>query len=100
MLGDEVEVSIQASTDTFISVPVDGQTLVYSNTKWRNTAAGSGGAFTAAKNTATSGAVTLTAGTSASAPVEGTIVCLYSFVTCSYEFNNARTILYAYEAAE
>lgn len=42
MLGDEVEVSIQASTDTFISAPVDGQTLVYSNTKWRNNAAGSG----------------------------------------------------------
>ena len=42
----------------------------------------------------------MTAGASASAPVEGTIVRLYSFVTCSYEFNNARTILYAYEAAE
>lgn len=65
MLGDEVEVSIQASTDTFISAPVDGQTLVYSNTKWRNGAAG-GTALTAAKNTATSGTVTLTAGTSAS----------------------------------
>ena len=25
---------------------------------------------------------------------------IYTFVTCSYEFNNARTILYAYEAAE
>ena len=42
----------------------------------------------------------MTAGASASAPVEGTIVRLYSFVTCSYEFNNARTILYAYESAE
>lgn len=42
----------------------------------------------------------MTAGASASAPIEGTIVRLYSFVTCSYEFNNARTILYAYEAAE
>ena len=66
MFGDNIEVSIQSSTDTFISAPVDGQTLVYSNTKWRNTAAGSGSAFTAAKNTATSGAVTLAAGTSAS----------------------------------
>lgn len=65
MLGDEVEVSIQASTDTFISAPVDGQILVYSNTKWRNNAAGSGSNFTAAKNTATSGNITLTAGTSA-----------------------------------
>ena len=34
----------------------------------------------------------MTAGASASAPIEGTIVRLYSFVTCSYEFNNARTI--------
>ena len=42
----------------------------------------------------------MTAGASASAPIEETIVRLYSFVTCSYEFNNARTILYAYEAAE
>ncbi len=42
----------------------------------------------------------MTAGASASAPIEGTIVRLYSFVTCSYEFNNARTILYAYESAE
>ena len=64
MLGDEVEVSIQASTDTFISAPIDGQTLVYNNTKWRNGAAG-GLALTAAKNTATSGALTLTAGSSA-----------------------------------
>lgn len=29
---------------------------------------------------------------------KGTVIrCLYSFVTCSYEFQNARTILYAYE---
>lgn len=42
----------------------------------------------------------MTAAASASAPIEGTIVRLYSFVTCSYEFDNARTILYAYEAAE
>lgn len=42
----------------------------------------------------------MTAGASASEPIEGTIVRLYSFVTCSYEFDNARTILYAYEAAE
>ena len=65
MLGDEVEVSIQASTDTFISAPTDGQTLVYSNTKWRNGAAG-GTALTASKNTATSGNLTLTSGSSAS----------------------------------
>lgn len=36
----------------------------------------------------------------ASRPIEGTLSRLYSFVTCSYEFENARTILYAYEAAE
>ena len=65
MLGDEIEVSIKASEDTFINTPVDGQTLVYSNTKWRN-AAGGGGNFTAAKNTSASGALTLTAGSSAS----------------------------------
>ena len=39
-------------------------------------------------------------GASAKAPIEGTIVRLYSFVTCSYEFHNARTILYAYETTE
>lgn len=65
MLEDSIEVSIQAAQDSFISTPSDGQTLVYSNTKWRNVAAGGGAAFTAAKNTATSGNVTLTSGTSA-----------------------------------
>ena len=64
MLDDEIEVSIQAAEDTFINSPADGQTLIYSNTKWRNAAAGSS-SFTAAKNTATSGNVTLTAGSSA-----------------------------------
>ena len=39
-------------------------------------------------------------GASAKAPIEVTIVRLYSFVTCSYEFDNARTILYAYETTE
>ncbi|MGB4761929.1 MAG: hypothetical protein WBP12_01065 [Candidatus Saccharimonas sp.] len=65
MLNDNIEVSIQASDDTFISTPVDGQTLIYSNTKWRNGTAGAS-SFTAAKNTAASGNLTLTAGTSAS----------------------------------
>ena len=64
MLGDEVEVSIKVSQDALISNPVDGQSLVYSNSKWRNTSAGNG-SFSAAKNTATSGALTLTSGTSA-----------------------------------
>ena len=66
MLGDEIEVSIQAASDAFISAPTNGQALVYSNTKWRNAAGASGSSFTAAKNTATSGNLTLTAGTSAS----------------------------------
>ncbi len=48
MLDDEIEVSIQAAEDTFINSPADGQTLIYSNTKWRNAAAGSS-SFTAAK---------------------------------------------------
>lgn len=34
------------------------------------------------------------------APPEGPVNKLYSLVTCSYEFTNARTILYAYEAEE
>lgn len=42
----------------------------------------------------------MTANASASAPVPGTVARLYSFVTCSYEFENARTILYAYEEAD
>lgn len=61
---DDIEVSIQASTDSFISNPVDGQALVYSNTKWRNATSGAT-SLTAAKNTATSGALTLTSGSSA-----------------------------------
>ncbi len=42
----------------------------------------------------------MTEGASASSPAEGTITRLYSFVTCSYEFDDARTILYAYEVEE
>ncbi len=42
----------------------------------------------------------MTENASAFAPVDGTITHLYSFVTCSYEFNDARTILYAYETEE
>lgn len=61
---DDIEVSIQASTDSFISNPADGQTLIYSNTKWRNATSGTTG-LTATKNTATSGALTLTSGSSA-----------------------------------
>ena len=61
---DDIEVSIQASDDTLINLPIDGQTLVYSNTKWRNSTLGAS-SFTAAKNTTTSGALTLTAGSSA-----------------------------------
>lgn len=63
MFGDQ-ELSIQSATDAFISLPTDGQTLVYGNTKWRNATASSA-ALTAEKNTAGSGNVTLTAGSSA-----------------------------------
>ncbi len=42
----------------------------------------------------------MTENASASSPAEGTITHLYSLVTCSYEFDDARTILYAYEAEE
>lgn len=42
----------------------------------------------------------MTENASASSPAEGTITHLYSFVTCSYEFDDARTILYAYEVDE
>lgn len=65
MLNDNLEVSIQASNDTFISTPADGQTLVYTNSKWRNSSAGTS-SFTATKNTATSGNIVLTSGSSAS----------------------------------
>lgn len=65
MLGEDIEVSIAAAEDTFISTPTDGQALVYSGTKWCNSTVGGGSSFTAAKNTATSGNVTLTAGSSA-----------------------------------
>lgn len=42
----------------------------------------------------------MTEDASASSPVDGKIARLYSFVTCSYEFDDARTILYAYEVEE
>ncbi len=42
----------------------------------------------------------MTENASAFAPAEQEITHLYSFVTCSYEFNDARTILYAYETEE
>lgn len=64
---EETEVSIQGASDAFISSPTQGQVLTYDNTKWKNLAApsGSGAGLTAAKDTAGSGNLTLTAGSSA-----------------------------------
>lgn len=60
--------SISGSSDTFLSNLINNDTLVYNSatSKWNNGQVSAGGAgLTAAKNTATSGAVTLTAGSSA-----------------------------------
>ena len=62
---EETEVSIQGASDAFISSPTQGQVLTYDNTKWKNLPAPSGGtSFTAAKNAASSGDITLTVGSS------------------------------------
>lgn len=63
---EETVVSIQAASDAFISSPTQGQALIYDNSKWKNMDAPTGGTpLTAAKNTASSGNITLTAGSSA-----------------------------------
>lgn len=58
--------TISGATDVFLSSPATNDVLAYSGStfKWIN-APISGGGLTAAKNTATSGALTLTAGSSA-----------------------------------
>lgn len=66
--GSSGSSSIAGSTDAFLSGLANNDTLTYnsSTSKWNNTAAIPGGSgLTAAKNTATSGALTLTAGSSA-----------------------------------
>ncbi len=59
--------TIGSATDVALSNPSNGQVLAYDGSvgKWKNAAASGGSSFTAAKDTAASGAVTLTAGTSA-----------------------------------
>lgn len=60
--------SIQTATDVFLSSPSNNQVLSYNGStfKWNNaTIPASGAGLTAAKDTAPSGNVTLTAGTSA-----------------------------------
>lgn len=63
---EEIEVSINVANDAFINSPSNGQGLIYNNSKWTNMAIpGGGGSLTAALNTAASGNITLTAGSSA-----------------------------------
>lgn len=59
--------TIGSASDVAFSNPSNGQVITYDGSigKWKNAAATGGSGFTAAKDTATSGAVTLTAGTSA-----------------------------------
>lgn len=60
--------TIASATDVALSNPVNNDVLSYNSSsfKWTNVAIPSGSAtFTATKNTATSGAITLTAGSSA-----------------------------------
>lgn len=62
----ETEVSIQVASDVFLSSPANGQALIYDNSKWKNLPIPGGSAgLTAAKDTATTGNLTLTAGSSA-----------------------------------
>lgn len=58
--------SVGTSTDVALSSPQNNQVLTYDGGigKWKNAAATGGSSLTASKNTATSGNVTLTAGTS------------------------------------
>lgn len=59
--------SIAGASDTFLSSLAGGDTLTYnsSTAKWNNGPANGGTTLTATKNTTTSGALTLTAGSSA-----------------------------------
>ena len=58
--------SIQTSSDVFLSSPSNNQVLSYNSgtLKWVNATPSGGASLTAAKDTATSGNVTLTAGSS------------------------------------
>lgn len=59
--------TIGGATDVALNNPSNGQVLTYDGSvgKWKNGVSSGGSSFTAAKDTATSGAATLTAGTSA-----------------------------------
>lgn len=59
--------AISGATDVALSNPLNGQVLSYdsTSTKWRNTVGGSGSSFTASKDTAASGSIVLTPGSSA-----------------------------------
>ena len=59
--------SISNATDAFMSNIANNDTIAYNSStlKWNNTPLSSGGGLTATKNIATSGALTLTAGSSA-----------------------------------
>jgi hypothetical protein len=59
--------SVATSTDVALNLPANNEVLTYDTGigKWKNAASGGGASLTASKNTATSGAVTLTAGSSA-----------------------------------
>ena len=59
--------SISGSSDVFLSSPANSDVLSYNSSiqKWVNAVPTGGSSFTAAKNTATSGALTLTSGSSA-----------------------------------
>ncbi len=59
--------SIATGTDVSLSTPLNGQVLTYDSSvgKWKNIANAGGSNFTATKDIATTGALTLTAGTSA-----------------------------------
>ncbi|MGB4759183.1 MAG: hypothetical protein WBP26_03930 [Candidatus Saccharimonadales bacterium] len=64
--GNSGPVSIGTSTDVVLNSPQNSQVLTYDSGigKWKNANSTGGESLTASKNTATSGAVTLTAGTS------------------------------------
>ncbi len=89
--GSGGSASISNATDAFMSNIAHNDTIAYNSStlKWNNTPLLSGGGLTAAKNTATSGALTLTAGSSAQLTKFATILSANRTITLAGTTANA-----------
>ncbi|TAH33435.1 hypothetical protein EYC59_04875 [Candidatus Saccharibacteria bacterium] len=83
---------IEYATDISFSNPLNGQVLTFDSTvgKWKNaTVSGGGGGFIAAKNTGASGALTLTAGSSATLTKFSAVLTANRVITLAGSVANA-----------